>query len=189
MDKIDITNLTGKCLVAMPSAEENSFSGSVVYICSHSADGAMGFIVNKRIKEFSFSDLATQLPFESKVPFDPITLYNGGPLERAKGFIIHSDEYRLSESLSPSKGIMVSSSLEVLQDIAAGLGPKQKLIALGYAGWAPHQLETEIENNMWLVAPATPELVFGKDDDAKWFKAASSLGIAACNLAPSYGHS
>lgn len=189
MNKIDITNLTGKCLVALPSAEENSFSGSVVYICAHSPEGAMGFIVNKRIKEFSFNELAAQLPFDVKHPFDPITLYNGGPLERAKGFIIHSDEYRLSESLPTSSGIMVSSSLEVLQDIAAGIGPKEKLIALGYAGWAPHQLESEIENNMWLVTEATPELVFGKDDDAKWCKAASSLGIAACNLTPYYGHS
>lgn len=189
MDKIDITNLTGKCLVAMPTAEEDNFSGSVVYICSHGTDGAMGFIINKRIKEFSFSDLAAQLPFDFKEPFEPLSLYNGGPIERAKGFILHSDDYRLPESFRTSSGIMVSSSLEVLQDIAAGSGPKEKLIALGYAGWAPRQLESEIESNRWLVAQATPELVFGKDDDAKWIKAASSLGIAACNLTPSYGHS
>lgn len=189
MDKIDAKNLTGKCLVSLPDAA-GEFAEAVVYICSHGTDGAMGFIVNKRVKEFSFRDLAAELPFpmESDITA-PISLYHGGPLEQAKGFILHSGDYHLPGSLDTGSGIMVSSSFEVLQDIAAGAGPKQKIIALGYAGWAPHQLETEIAENKWLIAEATPELVLGGDDDRKWSQAMSSLGISFTNLSPAAGHS
>lgn len=188
MDKIDIRNLTGKCLVSMPSAE-GDFAGSVIYVCSHGEDGAMGFVVNKRIKEFSFKDLAVELPFNFHDFSLPISLYSGGPLENAKGFILHSSEYKIADSLNTGGGIMVSSSLEVLRDIASGNGPKQRIIALGYAGWAPHQLESEIANNRWLITQATPDLVLGTDDDAKWTRAMSSLGITTNNLTPTYGHS
>ena len=146
MNKIDINNLTGKCLISMPDACDE-FAQSVIYICSHGKDGAMGFIVNHRLKEFSFSDLAVDLPFPLQDKGLPISLYSGGPLERTKGFILHSDEYQLPDSINTGGGISVSSSLEVLKDIASGKGPKQRIIALGYAGWAPEQLEKEINTN------------------------------------------
>ena len=188
INQIDLHNLTGKCLISSPYIDDD-FSGSVIYICSHSHDGAMGFIVNKRIKEFSFKDLAIELPFGFGDSPVSINLYQGGPMERAKGFVLHSHEYHLADSLNTGGGITVSSSLEVLQDIISGHGPKQKIIALGYAGWAPNQLEKEIINNRWLITNATPELVLGSDDANKFSQALSSLGIDFNNLDPKFGHS
>ena len=188
MNKIDINNLTGKCLISMPDACDE-FAQSVIYICSHGKDGAMGFIVNHRLKEFSFSDLAVDLPFPLQDKGLPISLYSGGPLERTKGFILHSDEYQLPDSINTGGGISVSSSLEVLKDIASGKGPKQRIIALGYAGWAPEQLEKEILNNQWLVIEANQDLVLGSKDKSKWEQALSSLGIDTINFPATYGHS
>ncbi len=188
MNKIDISNLTGKCLISMPNTE-GEFANSVIYICSHDKNGAMGFVVNKRITDISFQDIASALPFNLKNNFSPINLYNGGPLEKGKGFILHSDEYQLSESLNTGGGIMVSSSFTILQDIASGHGPKQRIIILGYAGWAPSQLEHEIQNNLWMVTEASPDLVLGCDDDTKWSKAFSNLGINNISLFSSIGHS
>lgn len=188
MNKIDINNLTGKCLIAMPDAQDE-FAQSVIYICSHGKDGAIGFIINHRLKEFSFSDLAIDLPFSFQNNGLPINLYNGGPLDKTKGFILHSDEYQLPESITTGGGIAVSSSLEVLKDIASGKGPKQRIIALGYAGWAPEQLEKEILNNRWLIIDATQDLVLGGKDTTKWKQALSSLGIDNINFSASYGHS
>ena len=189
MDKLDLNNLTGKCLISAPYADEDDFTGTLIYICLHNHDGAMGFIINKKIKEFSFQDLAFELPIQFKDPYMSVGLYQGGPLERTKGFILHSDEYHLSDSLNTGSGIIISSSLGVLQDIASGAGPKQKMIALGYAGWAPNQLENEIMHNRWLVTTATPELVFNSNDSQKMSEALSSLGIDLNNLAPIVGHS
>lgn len=188
MNKIDINNLTGKCLIAMPDATDE-FAQSVIYICSHGKDGAMGFIVNHRLKEFSFSDLAVDLPFSFQEKGLPVSLYNGGPIDRTKGFILHSDEYQLPDSINTGGGIAVSSSLEVLKDIASGKGPKQRIIALGYAGWAPNQLEKEILNNQWLVIEANQDLVLGSQDTSKWESALSSLGIDNINFPTTYGHS
>ena len=172
----------------MPDANDE-FAQSVIYICSHGKDGAMGFVVNHRIKEFSFSDLAVDLPFSFQNKGLPISLYNGGPLDKTKGFILHSDEYQLPDSIKTGGGIAVSSSLEVLQDIASGKGPKQGIIALGYAGWAPEQLEKEILNNRWLIVEANKDLVFGAKDTSKWEQALSSLGIDSTNFPTAYGHS
>lgn len=188
MNEIDINNLTGKCLIAMPNTD-GEFAQSVVYICSHSKDGAMGFIINHRLKEFSFSDLAVDLPFSFQDKGLPISLYQGGPIDKTKGFILHSDEYQISDSITTGGGIAVSSSLEVLRDIAAGKGPKQRIIALGYAGWSPEQLEKEILNNQWLVINATKDLVLGEKDTSKWENALQSLGIDNINFPSSYGHS
>ena len=188
MNKIDINDLTGKCLVAMPDAD-GEFAQSVIYICSHGKDGTMGFIINHRLKEFSFSDLAVELPFSFQENNLPIGLYHGGPLDKTKGFILHSDEYQISDSINTGGGIAVSSSLEVLKDIASGKGPKQRIIALGYAGWAPSQLEKEILNNQWLVVDATKDLVLGEKDTSKWQEALSSLGIDNINFPSYYGHS
>lgn len=188
MNEIDINNLTGKCLIATPDTD-GEFAQSVIYICSHSKDGAMGFIINHRLKEFSFSDLAIELPFPIKDKSLPISLYQGGPLDKTKGFILHSDEYQISDSINTGGGIAVSSSLEVLQDIASGKGPKQRIIALGYAGWAPEQLEKEILNNQWLIIDANKDLVLNEKDTSKWETALSSLGIDNINFSNTYGHS
>lgn len=164
-------------------------AGSVVYICSHSKDGAMGFVINNRIKEFSFSDLITELPFSLKDKTPLINLYNGGPVEKGKGFILHSDDYKSNDSLNIGGGIMVSSSIDILKDIVTGYGPKQRIIVLGYVGWASEQLENEIKNNLWIITDASSEIIFGSIDDDKRAIAMASLGIDHNNFIANYGHS
>lgn len=174
--------LTGKCLVSMPGMNDERFAGSLIYVCSHSRDGAMGFVVNKKIKEFSFADLANQLPINIVRPLTPIDLYQGGPLDKVRGFVLHSTDYLKGDSIVIGEGIAVSSSVDILTDIAFGNGPKDNLIALGYASWAPQQLEKEIINNDWLVAPSSPDLVFHTKDEEKWQKALDSIGIDLTRL-------
>ena len=188
MNKIDINDLTDKCLIAMPGIN-GEFAQTVIYICSHNKDGAMGFIINHRLKELSFSDLAIDVPFTFKNENLPINLYHGGPIDKTKGFILHSDDYQISDSIHTNSGITISSSLEILKDIVSGKGPKQRLIALGYAGWGPQQLEKEIMNNQWLIINADKNLVLNENDSAKWEKALSSLKIDTINLSNTYGHS
>ena len=133
MEKGNSEYLVGKCLVSSPLIEGEPFARSVVYICSHTKDGAMGFIVNKKIKEFSFADLAMQLPIDFSKPISPIDLYQGGPLDKVRGFVLHSTDYQREDSLELGGGIAISSSIDILTDIAFGKGPKENLIALGYA--------------------------------------------------------
>ena len=142
-DKCDLY-LTGKCLVSMPNMDDERFAGTLIYICSHSKEGAMGFVVNKKIKEFSFADLANQLPINTIHPIEPIDLHQGGPLEKVRGFVLHSTDYIKPDTVVIDDKIAVSSSIDIITDIAFGTGPKENLIALGYASWAPNQLEQEI---------------------------------------------
>lgn len=182
MNKASENYLTGKCLVSMPNMADERFERSLIYICSHTKDGAMGFVVNKKIKEFSFTDLANQLPISTLKPITPIDLYQGGPLDKVRGFVLHSTDYLKGDSIIIGDGIAVSSSIDILTDIAFGTGPKDNLIALGYASWAPNQLEQEIINNTWLVAPSSPELVFRTKDEEKWQKALDSIVIDVTRL-------
>ncbi|MBE6453214.1 MAG: YqgE/AlgH family protein [Alphaproteobacteria bacterium] len=177
MEKENSEYLVGKCLVSSPCMEDEPFSRSVIYVCSHTKDGAMGFIINKKIKEFSFADLAMQLPIDFNKPVTPIDLYQGGPLDKVRGFVLHSTDYKRADSIEPGGGVAISSSIDILTDIAFGAGPKDNIIALGYSNWAPSQLEQEIINNQWIVVPASPELVFKTKDEDKWQAALDSIGI------------
>ncbi len=187
MEKNLTDYLTGKCLISTQALEDENFTRSVIYLCSHSKDGAVGFVVNKRIKEFSFNDLA--VPLHINIPYHstPISLYLGGPLDKVRGFVLHSMDYLRGDTIAPGGGIAISSSVDILTDIAFGVGPRENLIALGYANWAPQQLEKEIINNFWLVAPASPELIFRTKDEDKWEKALETLGIDPLHLSPSCG--
>lgn len=187
MDKININNLTGKCLAAMPTVE-GSFAHSLVLICSHSAEGAMGLIINRPFENMSFGELAYSLPLDSKTNL-PIPLYNGGPLEKEKGFIIHDAGKTYPDSYAINDNIYITSSPQILQDISLQKGPREFLITLGFAGWMPSQLENEISGNLWLVTEATPELVFLDSSADKWNFALSSLGINKTNFSLPLGHS
>lgn len=180
--------LTGKCLVSMPHMEDERFADTLIYICSHSKEGAMGFVVNKKIKEFSFADLANQLPISTTHPVEPIDLHQGGPLEKIRGFVLHTTDYIKPDTVVIDDKMAVSSSIDIITDIAFGMGPKENLIALGYASWAPQQLENEIRSNSWLVTDPTPELVFRTKDEEKWQKAIESLGIDLNRLSSRAGH-
>ena len=171
-------DLVGKCLVAMPHLDDESlFSKSIVYVCAHNKDGAMGFIVNKQLSEFYFSDLMNQLNMPYSSQLESIILHKGGPLEQIRGFVLHSNDYKCKGTLSINTDYAVSSSLEVLHDVAFGKGPAYNLIALGYSSWMPNQLESEIIGNDWLVTNASTDLLFRTPDVDKWQKAIDEIGF------------
>lgn len=161
----------------MPHIADERFVGTVVYICTHNQEGAMGFVINKRLKDFYFSDLVGQLNIRHSAPTEQIVLHQGGPVEKIRGFILHSRDYMQDGTVAIDDEFAVSSSVNVLNDIAFGIGPKYNLIALGYSCWSPKQLEQEIIGNTWLVADSSPDLLFRTKDEEKWQKAVDSLGF------------
>ncbi|MBR3502568.1 MAG: YqgE/AlgH family protein [Alphaproteobacteria bacterium] len=174
----DKLSLAGKFLIALPAlSDSESFSRSVVYVCSHTKNGALGLIINKRLNEFSFSDLMFQLPVKNYERLNEILLYNGGPLEKVRGMVLHSDDYLKDGTVAVNNGIAVSSTAEIISDIAFNRGPKEKLVALGYSFWNPRQLEAEIYENYWLVANADHEILFHTDDEEKWQRALDETKI------------
>jgi putative transcriptional regulator len=184
----DTLHLTGKLLIAMPGMGDPRFDKSVVFLCVHSEDGAMGLIVNKPTEEMSFSELLEQLSIESgeidRVP----SIYFGGPVELGRGFVLHSGDYQQPDStLKVDAGFGMTASLEVLEDLAQGTGPDRAILALGYAGWGPGQLEGEIAQNGWLISDATHALVFSEDDQGKWAAALKHLGIDPLLLSSAAG--
>ncbi len=181
-------SLTGKFLVSMPKLDDESLHQSVVYLCSHGKDGAMGFIINKKLKDFSFSDLAVPLPVNQFSNLENMYLYQGGPLEKIRGFVLHSAEYNRPGTYQIDNQIAVSSSLDVLKDIAYGAGPKENLVALGYLAWDPMQLESEIVNNDWLIVDSSHEIMFHTQDELKWQKALDSSGIDLNQFVMQTGH-
>ena len=162
------TYLSGKVLISSPKMEDDCFSDSVVYVCSHGPEGAMGFVINKKLKDFSFSDLAVPLDICPQNRLNDIFLYQGGPVEKIRGFVLHSAEYYKPGTYQVNRDVAVSSSLDVLKDIACGIGPIDNLVALGYCTWQPAQLEKEIVNNDWFVTDSSNELLFHTDDNDKW---------------------
>ena len=181
--------LTGKFLVAMPSLDDGGcFARSVVYICSHGRRGAMGLIINKRLEKYTFSDLAISLPLTNFSKLNAVSLYDGGPLEQIRGMVLHSTDYMKDGTIEVSKGIAVSSTTEILSDIAYDMGPADKLVALGYSFWQPQQLEREIYNNDWLVINADKELLFKTKDEEKWQRALDETGIRLENFIGITGH-
>ena len=182
--------LTGKFIVALPQINDGSiFDHSLIYICSHTTHGTMGLVVNKRLEEFSFSDLTFQLPVDNYAKLNEISLYSGGPLEKVRGMVLHSTDYRKDGTIIVGKDIAVSSTTEIIADIAFDQGPKDKLVALGYSFWQPRQLEAEIYRNDWFVLDADKNLLFETHDDEKWQRAMDTTRINLENFVPVTGHS
>ncbi|MGB0913514.1 MAG: YqgE/AlgH family protein [Phaeobacter italicus] len=182
-------DLTGKLLIAMPGMGDLRFEHSVVLLCSHTAEGAMGLIVNKPAQDVKLSHLLEQLDITPKQPGQDMTVHFGGPVESARGFVLHSPDYESSlQTLAVSDDFRMTATLDILEDIATGSGPKQGLMMLGYAGWGPGQLEGEIAMNGWLTAEADVGLVFDMEDSEKWGAALQSLGVDPLNLSVSAGH-
>ena len=170
--------LAGQLLIAMPGMGDPRFEKAVVYMCAHSEDGAMGLIVNKPASDVSFDDLLAQLKIPKVDNADEIRVMFGGPVEHGRGFVLHSSDYIANEStLTVTDEVGMTATLDILEDIAKGDGPTQSLLALGYSGWGPGQLEGEIAANGWLTCAASSELVFGESGDDKWLAALKSLGI------------
>ncbi len=181
------TDLTGQFLIAMPGMGDPRFSGAVVFLCEHSNDGAMGLIINKPIPEPSFAELIAQLGIEAIAP-PALPILFGGPVETARGFVLHSDDYGgETGTLKIVGGYGMTATLDVLEDIAHGGGPERAMMALGYAGWGPGQLEAEIAANGWLNCKADPEIVFGDNMDGKWEAALGVLGVSPLMLSAEAG--
>ena len=180
--------LTGQLLVAMPQMEDQRFARSVVYICAHTEDGAMGLILNKLAEAINFSDLLEQL----NLPMDTVSgttrVHFGGPVETGRGFVLHSDDFTQDASLLIEKGVALTATVDILTAISEGNGPRNYLLALGYAGWAPGQLDSEIHANGWLIAPADTDILFGSKIENKWYNALSNLGIDITMLSTHAGH-
>ncbi len=182
-------NLSGKLLIAMPGMGDPRFDKALIFICAHSEEGAMGLIVNKPLPDLKFGDLLEQLEIErGDESARDIRVHLGGPVEHGRGFVLHSADYNASDStLSVDDRFGMTATLDILEDIARGDGPSQSLFALGYAGWAPAQLEEEFQQNGWLSCDATPELVFGADDVGKWSAALGTLGVDPLTLSAAAG--
>lgn len=181
-------DLTGKLLIAMPGMGDMRFEHSVVFLCSHGPEGAMGLIVNKPAEDVRLSDLLSQLDIVPQPPERDMPVHFGGPVESARGFVLHSTDYASSlQSMKVSDEFSMTATLDILEDIATGAGPKRALMMLGYAGWGPSQLESEIAMNGWLTADADPALIFGTADAEKWGAALKSLGVDPLTLSASAG--
>ena len=180
--------LAGQMLIAMPQMQDARFSRAVVYLCAHTAEGAMGLVVNRLFNALSFPDLLEQLNIEPTPLCDPIRIHFGGPVEAGRGFILHSTDYVQDTTLLVDDQVALTATVDVLKAIAEGRGPKQCLLALGYAGWGAGQLDSEIRENAWLNAPADEELLFGLEIERKWERAIAKIGVDFSMLSGEAGH-
>jgi putative transcriptional regulator len=182
------TYLTGQVLIAMPSMGDPRFAQSVIFLCAHTTEGAMGIVVNAPLASPSFSDLLKQLKVDPVPPARSIKLCRGGPVENARGFVLHTTDWTGDGSLRVDEGLALTASLDILKAIATGGGPQQGLLALGYAGWGPGQLDQEIQQNAWLSAPADLDLIFDTKHDTKWRRALAKLKVDPLLLSDAAGH-
>ncbi len=180
--------LDGRILIAMPGMQDPRFHRSLVYLCAHSADGAMGLIVNKRADDLKLKDLFGKLgiPIGSGIARKPV--HYGGPVEMGRGFVLHSSDYHSDEAtMQVDDATSMTATLDILHAMATDRGPDHAIIALGYAGWAPGQLEAELQANGWLACPADEGLLFGTDEDSKWDKALAKIGVHPAMLSSTGG--
>lgn len=181
-------DLTGKLLLAMPGMTDPRFEKSVIFMCAHSDEGAMGLIVNRPALDISFAQLLSQLSIESRSDVPVPQVHMGGPVEHARGFVLHSADYDGNPAtLDVQGGYGMTATLDVLEDIAQGAGPAACLLALGYSGWGPGQLESELAQNAWLVADAPAALIFDTDSEGKWAAVLGSMGIDPVTLSGAAG--
>lgn len=188
--------LDGQMLIAMPTMGDERFTRSVIYVCAHSTEGAMGIVVNHPAPNINFSDLLVKLnviPPADVIQLPPradvVKVMRGGPVETERGFVLHSADFFIENSTLPiDDGICLTATVDILKAIARGDGPASAILALGYAGWAPGQLEQEIQQNGWLHCAADPELIFGPDTEGKYDKALRKIGIDLGQLSSQAGH-
>ncbi len=180
--------LTGQLLIAMPAMADTRFSQSVIYLCAHSADGAMGLVVNRPLVRPTLDDLLRQLEIAPVPSARQIRLCAGGPVDNARGFVLHTADWTGEGSLRVNDEFALTASLDVLKSIAVGGGPREGLLALGYAGWGPGQLDAEIHQNAWLSAPPDEMLLFDGDHDTKWRRALTKLRVDPMLLSSEHGH-
>jgi putative transcriptional regulator len=188
--------LKGQLLMAMPLMSDRRFQRSVIYLCAHSDDGAMGLIINHRASHISFPDLLERLGIVPRGAEDGISnellerhVHVGGPVETGRGFVLHTSDYFVNNSTLPiDRDVSLTASIDILKAIAAGEGPVRSMLALGYAGWSAGQLETEIQANGWLHCPADTDLIFDPELETKYVRALAKIGIDPSHLVSDAGH-
>ena len=185
--------LDGQFLLAMPGLDDSNFSRTVIYICAHTTDGAIGFILN-RSKSMSFGELMVQLDVVKEDELDslPQSARNmdvqcGGPVDAGRGFVLHSDDYQCESTLPVSDDLCLTATVDILRDIARGTGPKLATMMLGYSGWDAGQLENEVSANGWLTCPAIDGIIFDDDYDTKYERAFAAMGIDPAMLSSECG--
>ena len=188
MTPSDDPYLTGQLLIAMPAMEDPRFTQSVILMCAHTDEGAMGIVLNRPLAKPSFEALLQQLDVEPTPPARQIRLCQGGPVDHGRGFVLHTNDWTGDGSLRVDEHLALTASLDVLQEIARGRGPREGLLALGYASWGPGQLDQEMHDNVWLSAPAVLELLFDAEYDTKWRRALGILRIDPMLLSGAAGH-
>lgn len=180
--------LSGHLLIAMPSMQDPRFAQTVICVCAHSREGAMGLVLNKQVDGLTFDALLEQLRIEPAPPARRIRLLAGGPVDAGRGFVLHSADWTIEGSLRVTAEVSLTASTDILKALAEGGGPRQGVLALGYAGWAPGQLEDEIQANAWLSVPAEEALVFDEDVEHLWHHALARLKVDPLLLSSAAGH-
>ncbi|MGB8182839.1 MAG: YqgE/AlgH family protein [Stellaceae bacterium] len=182
-----MTSLTGHLLVAMPQMQDPRFARSVVFLCAHNEDGAMGLVVNRPLDDVTWPALMKQLGIEITLPGSERHIHFGGPVEASRGFVLHSADYVEDGTLVVGGNVALTATLEILRAIGRGGGPKRCLLALGYAGWGPGQLDSELQANGWLSVAADEEIVFDAQHGDKWQRALAKLGVDLLSLSGESG--
>jgi putative transcriptional regulator len=186
--RLEVSSLSGKFLVAMPGLQDPTFDESVIYITAHDHTGASGFIVNLPTAEGHFSDLCSklQIPYSSR---RTIPMMYGGPVERKKGTVVHSSDYKSDAgTLDIGENICATTTVDIIEELAAGRGPHRAVLFMGSCSWGPGQLEQEIMDNSWLIAERQDSLIYSDNADITWQLAMESMGVSALKLSPIYGH-
>ncbi|WP_366655729.1 YqgE/AlgH family protein [Fodinicurvata sp. EGI_FJ10296] len=182
------SGFAGQFLIAMPSMQDERFERSVIYLCAHSDEGAMGLVVNKPMTSITFPDLLGQLGIEAgdHVADNPVLF--GGPVESGRGFVLHSADFIRDASMRIADDVALTATIDILKAISAGEGPHRHVLTLGYAGWDAGQLDAELQSNGWLVAPSDDAILFDHDWSTKWERAIRVLGVDAFMLSGEAGH-
>jgi putative transcriptional regulator len=181
--------LTGQLLIAMPGMPDPRFQRTVIYICAHNAEGAMGLVVNRLFGAITFRDLLQQLEIEfaDRMVAD-VRVHFGGPVESGRGLVLHTADFVREGTMLVDDEVALTATIDILRAIAEGNGPRHSLLALGYAGWGPGQLDAELQANGWLTSPSDEALLFDHDLDTKWERAITRMGISLSMLSREAGH-
>jgi putative transcriptional regulator len=182
-------SLGGQVLIAMPGMTDPRFRRSLVYLCAHTDEGAMGLIVNKHADDLKLKDLFEKLEIPVGEPIAATPVHFGGPVETGRGFVLHSADYDSGEStLQVDPQVSMTATVDILHAIAENRGPSRSIVALGYAGWSPGQLEEEMRANGWLACEPDEDLLFGDDEATKWDRALAKIGVDPAMLSSWGGH-
>ena len=183
----DDARFSGMMLMAMPSMPDERFAKSVIYLCSHTSEGAMGIVINQEAESVRFPSIIEQLGIKATISLDAKPVHIGGPVECTRGFVLHTTDYVRDSTLVIDEQFALTATVDILRAMATGKGPRRSVFALGYASWAPGQLDAEIQRNSWLIAESNADIVFGQDNETKWYSALRSMGIDPALLSNAAG--